>query len=80
MFFCRTFVVSQFQNASLGKAFELCFRKMPFEKKLWINGRGLWREAVSRFSAKSVFLSAPIKCVAEPFSVSLKVCGEEFYA
>ena len=54
MFFCRTFVVSQFQNASLGKAFELCFRKMPFEKKLWKNGR-VGEGGVSRFSVKTVY-------------------------
>ena len=58
----------------------LCFRKIPFEKKLVDKMGGGWggRECHG-FLSKLFILSAPKKCVAEPFVVSLKLFGEDFY-
>ena len=53
MFFCRSFVVSQYRKATLGNAFLLCFRKIPFENKLLDKlGRGLGKEGISRSSVE----------------------------
>ena len=59
----------------------LCFRKIPFEKKLVDKMGGGWgARAHHCFLSKLIFLSAKKKCVAEPFSVSLNLCSEEFFA
>ena len=59
----------------------LCFRKIPFEKKLVDKMGGGWgAREYHGFLSKLIFLSAPKKCVAEPFSVSLNLCSEEFFA
>ena len=55
----------------------LCFRKIPFEKN-FVDKMGA-REHHG-FLSKLIFLSAKKKCVAEPFSVSLNLCSEEFFA
>ena len=52
----------------------LCFRKMPFEKNFVDKMGG--RE-YHGFLSKLFFPSAPNKCVAEPFSVSMILCSEE---
>ena len=59
MLFCRSFVVSQYQKATLGNTFEHCFRKIPLEKKLWINGRGVVEGgSITLFCQKCFSLSA----------------------
>ena len=60
MFFCRIFVVSHYRKASLGNAFMLCFRKIPFEKILLDKlGRGLGKREYHDFL--SIFLSRGTK-------------------
>ena len=80
-FFCRSFYVPQYRKTSLRNVSVLCFRKIPFEKKLVDKMGGGWgAREYHGFLSKLIFLSAPKKCVAEPFSVSLKLCGKKFYA
>ena len=59
MFFCRTFIVSQFQNASLGKAFELCFRKNAVREKIVNQWEGVVEGgSITLFCQKCFSLSA----------------------